>query len=195
MVSLQAVFGKIEDDKYRVYEVHLKDLTNEQFTQAVKSLVDNFKYNYFPLIAHFRDACGDTDVSKSQIAIARLRNYAGRAGSTNSVNFNDTALHLVVDSFGGWNTVCYWGVEQWSVNLKRMTDLYSVFKRSGQGLPHIKGYDEISGYNFKVIQVGEDGVRLNIEHKTGSRGIELTTKRGGGPVPLSSCLKLYVNKG
>lgn len=150
MILLQERFGTLEDNVYKIYQEHLKDLPNMSFEYSVGYLLKNYKYDSFPRIAHIRQACGFDNDSKALLAITMLRQTAMKSGTYDSIDFGDSTLHMVADTFSSWEDLCYWTDEDWSYNMTKMIETYKAFDKTGRSSDYIKGYDELNNNSFKI---------------------------------------------
>jgi len=139
MAGLLKYFGRtLDDDIYAMYWGALQSITDQQFGQAVKIIIAEFRPTNtvpFPLVADFLSACGLAGESRAQTAINRLHEAIWRHSGYESINFHDSALHAVIKRFGGWPEVYYWDQHEWDINEGRMVEAYRAAVRAGERGP------------------------------------------------------------
>jgi hypothetical protein len=196
IISLQKYFGKTLDDSMMdLYWKSLKNISDIDFYNAVKNIIDNFKPTSqvpFPLIAHFKESIGLSGKNRAQLAIVAIKNGAN---AYKSVSFGDYALHNTINRFGGWPIVARWTCEDWKFNEKNFIAAYEAMQCCSYGPEYLPGifeiensnkilsgrHKEIADKNSEVILISWKGFdNLQIENKKEeSKLLESFTKSCG----------------
>src|SRR5690554_152807 len=160
MAFLSTYFAiELKPEIYKLYWHMLKHLQDHVFENAIKNICAEFiptSINPFPLVAHILKYCGQSANERSVLAINLLKK-ALRHGPYESVNFNDDALHYVVDSNGGWPVMCNWSGKQWDINEGRLIETYKSAYLSGKtGPEHMSGISEANNGVFRIFSMSID---------------------------------------
>jgi hypothetical protein len=144
MAFLQKLFGHTLDyDILNIYWSTLNTMDPKSFLTSVQGITTEFIPTSslpFPVPAHFMKYSGQSTESKSKIAIQRVKWAIASVGKYDSVNFNDTTLHGVIERWGGWVTLCNWTAEDWQINQRRFEEDYEAATNAGFG-----GEDHLHG--------------------------------------------------
>lgn len=157
MAMLQAYFGvKLENRVQTMYWNILQDMSDEQFKQAVTGILKSWHPTStvpFPLVVDFRDAAGLSGKASAIHAIQILKEAIIKAGPYNSVSFNDKALHVTIQRYGGWAAICYWGDQEWNINERRLIEAYEAAVEFGDSGPdHLAGIEEIENTSREYLK-------------------------------------------
>ena len=173
--------GKI-DTKFD-YE-YLSDISDQDFSEGIKKILQNYQYRSYPSIATIRFYCGYDLDSVAKYAIdTKMRLACKKIPDYRSLAFTDKALNHVCEQFGGHGVVGRLNDEEWLYKQKAMKEMYSHAIRRGRGLDRVRGTKEklfeskpfpfqISivdsvepGSTTKVIQIGKDKKLVNPEDR------------------------------
>ena len=149
MALLAKVFGHvIERDVCDFYWELMNEISDDKFKTTVSSLIKNFKPSAqcpFPVPADFLAMAGETDKDLAVVAISKVKYAIAKIGRYHSVDFKDAALHLAIQTIGGWTNICNWTDEDWQLNERRFSEAYSSHCRRGESGPeYLPGIAEIS---------------------------------------------------
>ena len=118
-----------------LYYETLKDLTDDQFSQAVNNLIQTNKYNKLPLPAEIREqALGSVD-DVALRTLAYVEKVMIDIGQYESVEFADKTVHMTIEALGGWEKCCTMPEEEWKFVKKDFLKLYKAFKASPRNYP------------------------------------------------------------
>jgi hypothetical protein len=151
--------AKMQAKKGFDYWPLLKHMANEEFHIAVVGIIREFiQYgkNDFPLISHFLKFCSSDAQGQAVRAISTLKACIRSIGKYESVSFGDSALHAVVEGFGGWPAVCAFSDSDWNVNEGRMIEAYKTRFQSGfttDDNSHLSGISEKDAGFYRLYQV------------------------------------------
>ena len=110
MVTLAECYGaspsaKLTEERIRLYERGLSDLTQQQVRDASLSAVKELKW--FPTIAELRAYAVPSPEDAALIAWSGLERAAGRVGAYASLQIDDRAIATaLMETFGGWPEFC-----------------------------------------------------------------------------------------
>lgn len=115
------------------YYEALKDLTDDQLTQAVATILRTRKYTKLPMPADILEAITGDVQSATIIALDKAEKAIERYGSYRSVQFDDPVIHMVISAMGGWYKFCcpaaYGDEQDWHWKQKEFKDIYAAFVR------------------------------------------------------------------
>lgn len=178
MGLLQRQFGEIKKERMPDYFDALEFLTNEQFEKAAKNLIFEFVPTaacLFPVPAQIIKAASLDRQSTTQELIDMLRKTIRAVGGWRSVDFGNLALHSVIDRWGGWDTICDWGQEEWDINEGRFKiALECAIKNDDRGPEYLPGiHEKENGFlsdNYFVRIRRRNGQVVYLSHyKTGEK--------------------------
>ena len=93
-----------------IYFLGLKDLTVEQLNSAYVEIIRTRNFQKMPKIAEIREnALGETKELmnlRMQMAREKILFAIRKYGIYQSVEFDDKGIHALIDSAGGWHTIC-----------------------------------------------------------------------------------------
>lgn len=165
MAFLFQTLGQQPDKKVIAnYWLLLKVMDDEKFQIAMTGIMREFERtsaNPFPLPSHFLKFSGDSAQGTAIKAVSTLKACIRRVGKYESLKFDDKALMLLVDRFGGWPTLCTWGDDDWNVNEGRLIEAYKTFYQSGLTFDedHLSGITEKDGGFFRVYLIEANTAR------------------------------------
>lgn len=102
---------EVSDMKMRFYFHVLGDLSIEEIEAAVVRMSRTKTARAFPTPGEIREALAGTVEECAEIAFGNLIDTIHRVGRYRTPRFDDDALGAVVETLGGWQTVCNWHVE------------------------------------------------------------------------------------
>jgi Domain of unknown function (DUF6475) len=149
MAMMFVAFGKkIASEAVALYWELMHEISDDKFQTTVASLIKNFKPTAqcpFPVPADFLAMAGETDKDLAVIAISKVKYAVAKIGRYHSVDFKDPALHMTIQTIGGWTNICNWTDEDWQLNERRFSEAYSSHCRRGESGPeYLPGVAEIS---------------------------------------------------
>lgn len=160
-----------DEEKITLYWRLLKHMDDQEFNFAVTGIMREFvptSANPFPLVSHFMKFTSSDAQGQAVKAVSTLKAYIGRVGKYESVSFGDSALHSVVERFGGWTAVCAFSDNDWNVNEGRMVETYKAMFQSGiqpvGNTDHLAGISEKDDGWYKIYQVDAKTSQM-IEYK------------------------------
>jgi len=107
MAMLLKVFDAEKDEEmFSVYYAVLKELTDEQFMNAVAVIIKERNYPSFPKPAEFFEVVKREIDYKAQQALNRIKDAIKQYGRYYSIVDEDPITHAVVDALGGWIRLC-----------------------------------------------------------------------------------------
>lgn len=154
ILSLQAVYGKLEVGQLKIYAQILKDIPDEIFKAGITRLIHEYQYDSFPKPAVIIKYCGIDAKSKAINALRVLKEAIFKVGPYQSIDFDDSTLHAVIERFGGWVSVCQLSEDDWRYKEKMFLESYESMDVSGvKGRQYLMGIFEITnrknGYDVK----------------------------------------------
>lgn len=166
MSVLNEVFGdqgkQISDLKMEFYFRALSDLSIEQINDATILLANTKTIHTFPTPAEIRQAIEGNPHDKANVAFDKLLNAVRTIGPYRSIAFDDPAIHVFVDSYGGWEEICDRTVEDWKYMRNEFVRGYSGYAMRANSAPlRLTGIHEsnnrLNGYDHHspVALVGE----------------------------------------
>lgn len=141
-------------------------ITIGQLESAVKTILKERKFNKMPKIGEILEAAkGQNNVEdKAYVALRELEDAMLRHGPYSSVCFEDKTIMAVVQSWGGWDTVCNMPSDEWKFKRNEFLKAYPAFKRSNAAAPsYLIGWSEhqqrVGGYsdyadNQQIAMIG-----------------------------------------
>lgn len=149
MGYLQKYFGrKLDKEIYAMYQNRLLEIPEDKFDLAIKNLIEEFdptSTKPFPLIKDILFHCGESSSSKAKNIVMAVKMAVSRVGRYSSIDFGDSAIHAVIERWGGWPRICDWTEKDWQINQKRFEEDFEAAKMSGiSGPQYLLGVFEIS---------------------------------------------------
>jgi hypothetical protein len=146
------------------YWLLLKQMDDEKFQIALTGIMREFERtsaNPFPLPSHFLKFSGNNAQGVAIKAISTLKACIRTVGKYESLKFDDSALMLVVDRFGGWSALCNWSDGAWNVNEGRLIEAHKTFYQSGLTFEgdHLPGITEKEAGFFRIYHIESNTAR------------------------------------
>lgn len=170
-------------EKINIYCIALSSLSAEQLDKAFISMIKNRVYKSFPQVAEILQyATGTTENDlNSRIVIAKqvLKNAIIYNGAYCSVEFEDKAIHAVIDSVSGWQKLCLMASEDFEALMTfEFKKIYEAYARHNYAVSQFYlGIHDITNKTCNVKFIGFSGMgktgkvisyeRGAIENKTG----------------------------
>lgn len=150
------------------YYESLKDLSDEQFSQAVAMVLKTRKYTKLPLPSDIREGLTGDVHSAAIIALDKAEKAVENYSAYRSVQFDDPVIHMAIESMGGWIKFCRPEDDQdWHWHQKEFLRLYEAFAarpRSCQNiLPGLFAMDphrQMMGLPEPIGYIGDEQKRL-----------------------------------
>lgn len=162
MVALGELYDKkMSDALYDIYYRALSKFTIDQFDKAIDIIVNTRKYTKFPMPADFNEAIQGNPTNKAIEAFTSLWEAIKKHGSHKSIEFEDKAIHGIVEHYGGWQKVCSeWQEKDIAWRQKEFVKLYEVFKQRDNGKIKLIGFHEHNKGEFETVFVGKEKKRI-----------------------------------
>lgn len=149
------------------YEV-LKDMSDDDFSQAISVVLKTRKYTKLPLPNDIREGLTGNVATAAIVALDKAEKAIEKYSAYRSVQFDDPVIHMAIESMGGWIKFCRPEDEQdWHWHQKEFLRLYEAFAtrpRSCQNiLPGLLAMDpnrQMMGLPEPVGCIGDEKKRL-----------------------------------
>ena len=157
LVLMQGYFGKeLSTSVAGIYWSALRGVSDESMRLGAKNLILTFVPTAqcpFPLVKHILDACGAGGISRAERVIATLRDASVKHGAYRSISFGgDTAVHRVIERYGGWPAIARWGDEDWRYRRREVLEVLQNEWSFGIGGPgHCAGICEIENGSVESV--------------------------------------------
>ena len=170
LAKMEQYFGKILTPEVRnMYVEHLKALDESKFIASSLRIMSEFNPTStkpFPLIRDFLEMCGEDGKTRAVNIVSKVRRMIENKGQYVSVDFGDTALHSVIERYGGWVDMVNNNTDKWwSLHEKNFIQAYDSAWRSGlEGPDHVVGLLEMenSKNGFTPENLIKDGIKPEI---------------------------------
>jgi hypothetical protein len=206
-MPMQKYYGKIlEKEVMGIYWSRLQSFPNKVFLNMVSNLMDNYRptsQNPFPLIANFLSSVGLSGENRAQAAVTAVKNAVEKLGAWSSVDFDDPALHAVINRFGGWPEVCSWGNSgQWKFMETKFMEAYDAAVSCGESAGPLEGNFAIGNrdknqstwnermkicYNESIKPKKIEWINAGFSHQIENKG-QKQKRISGNPEKLSEVL-------
>lgn len=114
-----------------LYWAALRDFTDDQFHAAIQSGIRKWKcFGRLPNPAEIIEQIQGNGEEEALIAWEQLQQAVGRAGAYQSVLFEDPKIARVIKILGGWETVCFWPLDELQF---RRHEFIEAYKALGDG--------------------------------------------------------------
>lgn len=144
----------------KVYFESLKDLTDDQFLNAIVKIVQTTSKLYPDdnLISIIRETVYGPIEDKAVLAWTEARQAIISIGMYQSVSFADPIINGVIEAMGGWEKFCSMLIEEEPFRQKDFVNLYEALSRSGRVCPvKLIGYHErLNGFSEKTVLIGQE---------------------------------------
>ena len=150
------------------YFMVLQDLSDEEFDQAIRSVMGSHRFAKMPLPAEIKEQIRGLNQDAAIVALDKLERAMARHGAYRSVQFDDLLIHAVVSSLGGWPKLCQMEMAEWKWVRKDFDRLYKAFSVQPAGrleIPErLAGIAEISN-NANGYETPEEIVKIGYADK------------------------------
>lgn len=147
MMALSEIFdGGREPSplKVELYFQSLRDYQIEDIKNAVSVMIRTRVFPSFPKPAEIIQEINGTAKDRSLSAWILVTDAIRRHGSYESVQFEDSVIHSVVDVMGGWPKLCQTNEDELKWKQKEFENLYQVIgRRDGNHPNHLPGIIEL----------------------------------------------------
>lgn len=131
MSALCAVFDREPTDVLLgAYYSVLKGLTAEEFEIAVGNILTTCKFHKLPLPAEIIEAARGSNADRAVLALDKVEKAIREVGGYRTVMFDDPVIHAVIESMGGWVSICEMTSQEWKFARKDFLRLYEAFSRT-----------------------------------------------------------------
>jgi hypothetical protein len=129
------IMGEVYDKKFsepllNIYYDILKELTNEQFVQAVNQILRTNKFASMPKPAEFLEFAIGKNSDEPMKAWAITLDAIRRVGGYRTPNFKDTAITDTITHLGGWIKLCDSTTDELVWIAKDFEKFYPMFKQN-----------------------------------------------------------------
>jgi hypothetical protein len=168
MRALEEVYGKpVSKELLQIYYRVLKDMTDEQFMQAVESVISSHVWSTFPKPAEFIQAIqGDSDAVVIK-ELVWVEHAMRKQGSYDTIMFRDPITNSIVErvEYGGlrgWPALCAMPIDECKWWKKDFEKMYKALIGTdvGESRPLVGLHNSPD-----VILIGGEGDRAQIENK------------------------------
>lgn len=165
LAKMQKYFGKyLEVDVLQIYIENLQKMKESDFKIACVRIMQEFcqtSVQPFPLIKDFLEMSGQDGRTRAVNVVAIVREAMEAKGQYESVDFQDQALHCVIQRYGGWPEMVNNNTDKWwSLHERNFIQAYESARRSGLPGPNrLLGVHEaentMNGYTpERLIEMG-----------------------------------------
>lgn len=137
----------------------LEPFTNEQCEEAFKEII--YSNKFFPKPADFREVLLGKKSNKATEAWLEVLNAVARIGNYQSIKFDDSAIHSVIQAMGGWPQLCMMESTEEKWKQKEFERLYEVIAgRGGKHPDYLPGTTELENHKLgheiqpEIIEIG-----------------------------------------
>jgi hypothetical protein len=137
----------------------LEPFTNEQCEEAFKEII--YSNKFFPKPADFREVLLGKKSNKATEAWLEVLNAVARIGNYQSIKFDDSAIHSVIQAMGGWPQLCMMESTEEKWKQKEFERLYEVIAgRGGKHPDYLPGTTEMENHKLghevhpEIIEIG-----------------------------------------
>jgi len=166
MVAIGEMYGKkLSKEILRMYYMVLEDMTDEQFKQAVKVIMQTHVWSTLPKPAEFIQAVTPDNEAQVISAWDKVVNAMARVGGYETVVFDDPLIHGFIQGFeGGWPAICHTDFEALVWVKKEFERYYRAIKPENItckpliGITYSNHAKSGQEYNGKPVYIGDEGI-------------------------------------
>lgn len=164
MATLCEVFQRQPTDLLlEAYYLILKEMTSEDFRQAIVKVLQNKTFSKLPLPAEILNCFQDDMQTKAQLALAKLEKMVDTYGTNYSIEFGDPVIHAVVVRLGGWEWITTQQRDEWKWIRKDFEKLYGIYSKLNPA--QIDAPERLVGrFEANCSITGEDFEEINRRH-------------------------------
>lgn len=108
----------------------LKELSDQEFSRAVEILLKTHKYGRLPLPAEILEAVRGNPTDRAIFALNTVEKAVREIGGYKTVVFEDPVIHMVIESMGGWVTLCEMPIKEWKFQRQEFIKLYEAYSQA-----------------------------------------------------------------
>jgi metal-dependent amidase/aminoacylase/carboxypeptidase family protein len=142
------------------YEILSKEMNDQEFINSVKSILQSRKYNKMPKLAEILEYARPDTESIATIAWSDVERAISKAGSYQSVTFEDKVVNSVIDALGGWVWLCSQDIAEIKWIKKDFNKLYGIHLKREEHPTHLIGIAERSNGVVEVIPMVKAGYEI-----------------------------------
>lgn len=145
------------------YYLVLKEMSDDQFKNAIAVILKTKKFHAFPLPAELLEAGSEKQEDKTLLAkdkallaLEKVKKAIREVGSYRTVIFDDPVICRVIENFSnGWQGICEMSHDDWKFARKDFLKMYEAFYTNPDGnVPvkltgRIEHINDITGYHHK----------------------------------------------
>lgn len=136
------------------YYMVLQDMSNDEFSASVKSILQSRKFASLPKPAEILDYAKPDIESIATLAWGDVERAIYKAGKYASLTFEDPVVNSVIDALGGWVWLCSQDVSEMKWVRKEFPKLYGIHSKLETHPTHLIGLSEReNGYTKEIAQV------------------------------------------
>lgn len=133
------------------YWLVLQDMSDQEFTTSIKSILSSRVYASLPKPAEILEYARPDLESIATIAWNDVERAISKAGMYESVTFEDKVVNSVIDSLGGWVFLCSQDMAEIKWIKKEFNKLYAIQSKRVDHPSHLVGIAERSNGVATVI--------------------------------------------
>jgi hypothetical protein len=136
----------------------LEPFTDEECEQAFKEIL--FSAKFFPKPVEFLEILKGKESDQATQAWIKTVNTIRRIGPYQSVSFDDSTIHDVIQFMGGWPTAGDWMEDELKWKQREFERLYGIMSNRGSSVKYLPGIVEMEnnknghGAGNEIIRIG-----------------------------------------
>lgn len=142
------------------YWLVLQDMSDQDFTASIKSILSSRVYASLPKPAEILEYSRPDLESIATIAWNDVERAISKAGAYESVTFEDKVVNSVIDSLGGWVFLCSQDVSEIKWIKKEFNKIYAIQSKRENHPTHLIGIAERSNGVATVIPMVKAGYEI-----------------------------------
>lgn len=169
----------------RLYYEAVKDLTDDEFNQAVGRVIRTRKFRNLPMPGELISSISEDPDIAASMALARVEKAMREIGAYKSVIFEDPAITATISVFdGAWTGICAMPEQEWKFARKDFLRLYKGFiGRRMNVQERLIGIEEHQNSQAGYLDRIPDPVRIG---SGGMKYVPLGTGEGDDQIQRSS---------
>jgi len=142
------------------YWLVLQDMSDQEFTSSIKSILSSRTYASLPKPAEILEYSRPDTESIATIAWSDVERAISKAGAYQSVTFEDKVVNSVIDALGGWVWLCSQDIAEIKWIKKDFNKLYGIHLKREEHPTHLIGISERSNGVVEVIPTVKAGYEI-----------------------------------
>jgi len=124
------------------YEILNRSMTDDEFENAVMSVLANRKFHKMPHPAELLEYVRPDLDAVASLALQDLETAFKTKGRVVSVSFEDATINSVVNAMGGWVYLCGLDSREWEFKRREFIPLYKTHSRRDAQVDYLPGTAE-----------------------------------------------------